>query len=163
MIWGYGCLNLTFQQYFSYILTFELPFLARSCKVDIHQGIYVPGHSTQRKESTQIHIDHKMFDMFTSRNVKKDQCTGKHLLWVKPFILRCHSMKITTWPYWLLLHNKIRNENLKKVMYVRVCVFVRHLLSFYPFYFDLHSARIIFDVSSGFYLWNINKTTAWHL
>ena len=44
-----------------------------------------------------------------------------------------------------------------------VCVFVRHLFSFYPFYFDFHSARIIFDVFSGFYLWNINKTTAWHL
>ena len=46
---------------------------------------------------------------------------------------------------------------------VTVCVFVRHLFSFYPFYFDFHSTRIIFDVSSGFYLWNINKTTAWHL
>jgi hypothetical protein len=43
---------------------------------------------------------------------------------------------------------------------VTVCVFVRHLFSFYPFYFDFQSARIIFDVSSGFYLWNINKTTA---
>ena len=43
---------------------------------------------------------------------------------------------------------------------VTVCLFVRHLFSFYPFYFDFHSARIIFDVSSGFYLWNINKTTA---
>jgi hypothetical protein len=43
---------------------------------------------------------------------------------------------------------------------VTVCVFVRHLFSFYPFYFDFHSARIIFDVSSGFYLWNINQTTA---
>jgi hypothetical protein len=43
---------------------------------------------------------------------------------------------------------------------VTVCVFVGHLFSFYPFYFDFHSARIIFDVSSGFYLWNINKTTA---
>jgi hypothetical protein len=43
---------------------------------------------------------------------------------------------------------------------VMVCVFVCHLFSFYPFYFDFHSARIIFDVSSGFYLWNINKTTA---
>jgi hypothetical protein len=32
-----------------------------------------------------------------------------------------------------------------------------------PFYFDFHSARIIVDVSSGFYLWNIKKTTAWHL
>jgi hypothetical protein len=30
----------------------------------------------------------------------------------------------------------------------------------YPFYFDFHSARIIFDVSSGFYLWNINNTKA---
>ena len=46
---------------------------------------------------------------------------------------------------------------------VTVCVFVCHLFSFYPFYFDFHSARIIFDVSPGFYLWNINKTTAWHL
>ena len=43
---------------------------------------------------------------------------------------------------------------------VTVCVFVRHLFSFYPFYFDFHGARIIFDVSSGFYVWNINKTTA---
>jgi hypothetical protein len=33
---------------------------------------------------------------------------------------------------------------------VTVCVFVRHLFSWYPFYFDFHSARIIFDVSSGF-------------
>jgi hypothetical protein len=36
----------------------------------------------------------------------------------------------------------------------------RHLFSWYPFYFDFHSARIIFDVSSGFYLWNINNTKA---
>jgi hypothetical protein len=52
--------------------------------------------------------------------------------------------------------------NLSKETFT-VCVFVRHLFSFYPFYFDFHSARINFDVSSGFYLWNINKTTAWHL
>jgi hypothetical protein len=43
---------------------------------------------------------------------------------------------------------------------VTVCVFVRHLFSWYPFYFDFHSARIIFDMSSGFYLWNINNTKA---
>ena len=43
---------------------------------------------------------------------------------------------------------------------VTVCVFVRHLFSWYPFYFDFHSTRIIFDVSSGFYLWNINNTKA---
>ena len=36
----------------------------------------------------------------------------------------------------------------------------RYVFSWYPFYFDFHRARIIFDVSSGFYLWNINKTTA---
>ena len=52
---------------------------------------------------------------------------------------------------------------LPKTSIITVCVFVRHLFSFYPFYFDFYSARIIFDVSSGFYLWNINKTTAWHL
>ena len=43
---------------------------------------------------------------------------------------------------------------------VTVCVFVRHLFSWYQFYFDFHSARIIFDVSSCFYLWNINNTKA---
>ena len=43
---------------------------------------------------------------------------------------------------------------------VTVCVFLRHLFSWYPFYFDFHSARIIFDVSSGFYLLNINNTKA---
>jgi hypothetical protein len=37
---------------------------------------------------------------------------------------------------------------------------MRHLFSFYPFYFDFHSACIIFYGSYGFYLWNINKTTA---
>jgi hypothetical protein len=46
---------------------------------------------------------------------------------------------------------------------VTVCVFVCHLFSFYPFYFDFHSARIIFDMSSDFYLWNVNRTTTWHL
>ena len=59
----YGCLNVTFQQYFSYILTFELPFMARIwCKVEIHQGIYVPGHSTHRKEST-LTITHPGLDI----------------------------------------------------------------------------------------------------
>jgi len=46
------------------------------------------------------------------------------------------------------------------VMYFRMsCVFVSHVFSYQPFYFDFHSARIIFDVSSGFYLWNVNSTT----
>ena len=50
------------------------------------------------------------------------------------------------------------------VMYiVTVCVFVCHVFSYHPFYFDFHSTRIIFDVSSGFYLWNVNRTTTWHL
>ena len=58
-----------------------------------------------------------------------------------------------------LYKNKKRKLDLLASI-VTVCVFVRHLFSFYPFYFDFHSARIIFDVSSAFYLWNINKTTA---
>ena len=53
----------------------------------------------------------------------------------------------------------ILKENKNKSI-VTVCVFVRRLFSWYPFYFDFHSARIIFDVSSGFYLWNINNTKA---
>ena len=53
--------------------------------------------------------------------------------------------------------------SIQSSLYVTVCVLLRLLFSFYSFYFDFHSARIIFDVSSGFYLWNINKTTAWHL
>ena len=61
-------------------------------------------------------------------------------------------------------HSKMKKKNWCGVKcIVTVCVFVRHLFSFYPFYFDFHSARVIFDLSSGFYLWNINKTTAWHL
>jgi hypothetical protein len=39
----------------------------------------------------------------------------------------------------------------------------RYVFSYHPFYFDFHSARIIFDVSSGFYLWNVNMTPTWHL
>ena len=45
---------------------------------------------------------------------------------------------------------------------VPVCVFVCHMFSHHPFYFDFHSARIMFDVSSGFYFWNVNRTPAWH-
>ena len=46
---------------------------------------------------------------------------------------------------------------------VTVCVFVCHVFSYHPLYFYFHSARIIFDVSSGFYLWNVNRTPTWHL
>ena len=46
---------------------------------------------------------------------------------------------------------------------VQVCVFVCHMFSYHPFYLDFHSARIIFDVSSGFYFWNVNRTPKWHL
>ena len=56
--------------------------------------------------------------------------------------------------------NLIKSAKARVTGIVTVCVFVCHLFSFYPFYFDFHSVRIIFDVSSGFYLWNINKTTA---
>ena len=57
--------------------------------------------------------------------------------------------------------NDVGMNNIDKAAcIVTVCVFVCHLFSCYPFYFDFHSARIIFDVSFGFYLWNINKTTA---
>ena len=58
---------------------------------------------------------------------------------------------------------KLMKRFISNSIIVTVCVFVRHLFSWYPFYFDFHSARIIFDVSSVFYLWNINKTTEWHL
>ena len=54
-------------------------------------------------------------------------------------------------------------EFLKYNNIVTVCVFVCHMFSYHPFYFDFHSARIIFDVSSGFYFWNVNRTPAWHL
>ena len=36
----------------------------------------------------------------------------------------------------------------------------QYVFSWYPFYFYFHSACIIFDVSSGFYLWNVNNTKA---
>ena len=37
------------------------------------------------------------------------------------------------------------------------------MFSYHPFYFDFHRARIIFDVSSSFYFWNVNRTPTWHL
>ena len=46
---------------------------------------------------------------------------------------------------------------------VTVCAFVCHMFSYHPFYFDFHSAPVIFDVSSGFYFWNVNRTPTWHL
>jgi hypothetical protein len=46
---------------------------------------------------------------------------------------------------------------------VTVCVFVCHMFLYHPFYFDFHSACVIFDVSSGFYFWNVNRTPTWHL
>jgi hypothetical protein len=46
---------------------------------------------------------------------------------------------------------------------VTVCVFVCHMLSYHPFYFDFHSAHVIFYVSSGFYFWGVNRTPTWHL
>ena len=44
-----------------------------------------------------------------------------------------------------------------------VCVFVCHMFSHHPFYFDFPSAHVIFDVSSGFDFWNVNRTPTWHL
>jgi hypothetical protein len=46
---------------------------------------------------------------------------------------------------------------------VTVCVFVCHMFSHHPFYFDFQSAHVIFDVSSGFDFWNVNRTPTWHL
>jgi hypothetical protein len=34
----------------------------------------------------------------------------------------------------------------------------RYVFLYHPFNFDFHSARVIFDVSSGFYFWNVNRT-----
>ena len=45
------------------------------------------------------------------------------------------------------------NEYRHGICFRMSCVFVSSI------YFDFHSARIIFDVSSGFYLWNVNRTT----
>ena len=46
-------------------------------------------------------------------------------------------------------------EFLKYNNIVTVCVFVCHMFSYHPFCFDFHSAHVIFDVSFGFYFWNI--------
>ena len=46
---------------------------------------------------------------------------------------------------------------------VPVYVFVCHMFSYHPFYFDFHSAHVIFNVSSGFYFWNVNRIPAWPL
>jgi hypothetical protein len=59
------------------------------------------------------------------------------------------------------MDSSIPKEEEESYMYciITVCVFVCHVFSYHPFYFDFHSARIIFDVSFGFHLWNVNRTT----
>jgi hypothetical protein len=39
----------------------------------------------------------------------------------------------------------------------QLCLSSRYVFSYHPFYFDFHSAHIIFDVSSGLYFWNVNR------
>jgi hypothetical protein len=52
---------------------------------------------------------------------------------------------------------------LKTTTYRHGMCFVCHIFSYHPFYFDFHSARVIFYVFSGFYFWNVNRTPTWHL
>jgi hypothetical protein len=54
----------------------------------------------------------------------------------------------------------LKNVVLHEISKTELNVSSRYVFSWYPFYFDFQSARIIFDVSSGFYLWNINNTKA---
>ena len=56
---------------------------------------------------------------------------------------------------------QISSCSIATLSHVRVCTLSsRYVFSWNPFYFDFHSARIIFDVSSGFYLLNINNMKA---
>ena len=87
---------------------------------------------------------------------------------IKPIDLYYLEVSIHTFlwliiPSLLIFDIRLIKKKCNSAVILTVCVFVCHLFSFYPIYFDFHSARIIFDMSSGFYLWNINKTTAWHL
>ena len=54
--------------------------------------------------------------------------------------------------------NDRKKLSVVNIYIVTVCVFVCHMFSYHPFYSDFHSVRIIFDVSSGFYFWNVNRT-----
>jgi hypothetical protein len=68
------------------------------------------------------------------------------------FMLLCnlivHAWYLWTCMCYLCLYVNVLYMFLCNIYIVTVCVFVCHLFSFYPFYF---------------YLWNINRTTAWHL
>jgi hypothetical protein len=44
------------------------------------------------------------------------------------------------------------------ILFLIILCSYRHVFSYHPFYFDFHSVRVIFYVSSGFYLWNVNRT-----
>ena len=86
------------------------------------------------------------------RNVYRSKTKVHHASWQfdTTYIIMCTQKKKL---FEFLKYNNI----------VTVCVFVCHMFSYHPFYFDFHSARIIFDVSSGFYFWNVNRTPTWHL
>jgi hypothetical protein len=97
------------------ILTLELPFLARIwCKVKNTLGYIL---HTGKKVRLQIRIDHKMFDIFTSRNVKKnllistltsDQIVGLRECWLSNLsdILGgiCRTWEYDRWYTWSVLY-----------------------------------------------------------
>jgi hypothetical protein len=86
------------------------------------------------------------------------------------FFLKTHNIFLLWWEFCgvflLKLQCNVILEFLPYTLYVRlrgppkkkyftlcvvtVWVFVCHMFSYHPFYFDFHSARVIFDVSSGY-------------
>ena len=71
-------------------------------------------------------------------------------------------MTIGIFKEWLVKYFFVHKIVLKAILVfynnnniVTVCVFVCHMFSYHPFCFDFHSAHVIFDVSFGFYFWNV--------
>jgi hypothetical protein len=90
--------------------------------------------------------------------------------WPKHYIYNFSSIIFFLYEFgrgWCQTMNKTRQKRRTRFAnacsIVTVCVFVCHMFLYHPFYFDFHSACVIFDVSSGFYFWNVNRTPTWHL
>ena len=79
----------------------------------------------------------------------------------KNYSVCCHALELSN--FMTILNSKAQVDWILAEHIVTVCVFVCHMFSYHPFYFDFHSARVTFDVSSGFYFWNVNRIPTWHL
>jgi hypothetical protein len=128
-------------------------------------------------ELCRLPLRHRLFLSCNCHGVTDRTCKQKSWLKCACFLYKIHvtlqcSLQVRSVTPWQLHDRKSRCRRGRRhssilyspsgffsSYYVFPCV----MSSYHPFYFDFHSIHIIFDVSFGFLLWNVNRTTTWHL